>query len=317
MEKSDIYEAVARLIGYKRFGLLRKMRLKSRSYFLDVDELVYNKKIDERIRTWEEWNILRSTHVDKVFKEKVYKQVLSKDTRIIIPGECSMCGAKHGFIGFISDNDIINHRESFACVSCSRLRRERVIIEKIRNLYKSGKKDIYIYETGANYRFIKKFARNAVGSEYLSPEYNSGDIIKGVLHEDANNLSFGDESFDVVVSRDVFEHLNDPVQCFKEAYRVLKPGGVCIVSIPWNSEARFSDRRARITNGEVENILPPKYHWNPVTKKSDSFVFWDYGWDFLDYMKEGGFEDAYIQAYYDDKKGYLGNIGTYFVAIKQ
>jgi SAM-dependent methyltransferase len=45
--------------------------------------------------------------------------------------------------------------------------------------------------------------------------------------EDAMRLSFGDASFDVVVSSQVYEHVPDARQMMREIHRVLRPGGVC------------------------------------------------------------------------------------------
>jgi SAM-dependent methyltransferase len=42
----------------------------------------------------------------------------------------------------------------------------------------------------------------------------------------AESLDFADESFDIVHSRAVAEHVKDPQIMFEEAFRVLKPGGV-------------------------------------------------------------------------------------------
>ena len=45
---------------------------------------------------------------------------------------------------------------------------------------------------------------------------------------DAQNLSYGDESFDVVISRNLTWTLPDPERAYAEWFRVLKPGGVLL-----------------------------------------------------------------------------------------
>jgi SAM-dependent methyltransferase len=45
-------------------------------------------------------------------------------------------------------------------------------------------------------------------------------------------LPFGDESFDVVVTAEVLEHLRLPEHAVAEAARVLKPGGLLVGSVP-------------------------------------------------------------------------------------
>jgi ubiquinone/menaquinone biosynthesis C-methylase UbiE len=46
--------------------------------------------------------------------------------------------------------------------------------------------------------------------------------------ENAERLSFGNESFDVVYSYGVLHHTPNPEEAFREVYRVLKPGGKAI-----------------------------------------------------------------------------------------
>lgn len=48
------------------------------------------------------------------------------------------------------------------------------------------------------------------------------------LEDDAVNLSFDNNTFDVSISNTVAEHI-EPSAFFGEQYRVLKPGGVCLV----------------------------------------------------------------------------------------
>lgn len=44
--------------------------------------------------------------------------------------------------------------------------------------------------------------------------------------DDAYNLSFDDESFDIVHAHQVLQHLTDPVAALREWRRVVKPGGI-------------------------------------------------------------------------------------------
>lgn len=45
-------------------------------------------------------------------------------------------------------------------------------------------------------------------------------------------IPFGDESFDIVISDNVLEHLRDPARVFAEVNRVLKPGGRFLFKTP-------------------------------------------------------------------------------------
>jgi len=46
------------------------------------------------------------------------------------------------------------------------------------------------------------------------------------------NLDFPDNSFDVLTSCDVIEHVEHDDQALREFYRVLRPGGVAILTVP-------------------------------------------------------------------------------------
>jgi ubiquinone/menaquinone biosynthesis C-methylase UbiE len=48
----------------------------------------------------------------------------------------------------------------------------------------------------------------------------------------AEHMPFEDSSFDKVLCLDTFEHVNDEQKVADEIYRVLKPGGVLVLSVP-------------------------------------------------------------------------------------
>ncbi len=55
---------------------------------------------------------------------------------------------------------------------------------------------------------------------------------KGVLRGDATRLPFADGSFDVVITSEVLEHIQDDVAAIAEMVRVLKPGGHFAATVP-------------------------------------------------------------------------------------
>ena len=55
---------------------------------------------------------------------------------------------------------------------------------------------------------------------------------KGVLRGDATQLPFDDASFDVVITSEVLEHIQDDVAAIAEMFRVLKPGGIFAATVP-------------------------------------------------------------------------------------
>ncbi len=60
----------------------------------------------------------------------------------------------------------------------------------------------------------------------------AADKLVGVMRGDARNLAFPDDTFDVVITSEVLEHLQDDVAAISEMVRVLKPGGRFAATVP-------------------------------------------------------------------------------------
>ncbi len=52
------------------------------------------------------------------------------------------------------------------------------------------------------------------------------------VNESIENLSCADNSFDVIVCNQVYEHVQDPQYLIAEIYRILRPGGYCYFAGP-------------------------------------------------------------------------------------
>lgn len=68
-------------------------------------------------------------------------------------------------------------------------------------------------------------------SEYITFDMVPGkniDVVGNVL-----DLPFSDKSFDTVISTQVLEHVEKPWMMVKEIYRILKTGGICILTAPF------------------------------------------------------------------------------------
>jgi SAM-dependent methyltransferase len=60
----------------------------------------------------------------------------------------------------------------------------------------------------------------------------TADRLIGVLRGDGRRLPFPDDTFDVVITSEVLEHIQDDVTAIAEMVRVLKPGGRFAATVP-------------------------------------------------------------------------------------
>ena len=101
---------------------------------------------------------------------------------------------------------------------------------------------------------------------------------------EASPLASG--SFDVVLALDVLEHLDDDVTGLREAARLLKPGGLLLVTVPalpslWGGQDEVSNHRRRYTRRTLRRTftqaqLPPQYvtYFNTILFPPVAAVRW-------------------------------------------
>lgn len=82
--------------------------------------------------------------------------------------------------------------------------------------------------------------------------YDSNSLGKvmenGASNQNLENMTFEDNTFDIFITQDVMEHINNPQKAFAEIARVLKGGGVTyfhnpIVSFPEEQTKNRDTRR--------------------------------------------------------------------------
>lgn len=77
-----------------------------------------------------------------------------------------------------------------------------------------------------------------------------------MVRGDGQALPFADGSFDILMGLDVFEHIPEDRTAFAEAFRVLRPGGILVLSVPafralWGPHDVALHHKRRYRRGEV------------------------------------------------------------------
>jgi ubiquinone/menaquinone biosynthesis C-methylase UbiE len=72
-----------------------------------------------------------------------------------------------------------------------------------------------------------------VGLDYPPTRESLANTVRPEVHGDARTLPFADQSFDGVLCSQVLEHVDRPETVVREMSRILKPGGVGLISVPF------------------------------------------------------------------------------------
>ncbi len=231
-----------------------------------------------------------------------------------IAGHCAICNQDTSFacdFAYARQGDhgmLPNWRESLLCRGCGFRNRVRGALHVLLQEYRPGAEDrIYLSEQLTRvYRWMKGRFRNIIGSEYVSDSSAPGSERLGIRHEDLQQLSFPDASFDFVLSFDVLEHVPYVESAFAEMRRVLRPGGRLFFTAPM--VLTYSDTLTRAVlraDGSINHLEPPEYHGNPSNPAKGALCFRHFGWRVLDDLRDAGFAEAQVLTWWDDKLGYL------------
>jgi len=184
-----------------------------------------------------------------------------------LPRTCPICGYHGVFIG-------VGHppRWDARCLGCGSRERHRLT-------------HLWITEGGGD-RLVGKrilhFAPEKIVMRRMrgNPRYETADLHQpGVTHKvDITRVPLPDAGYDVVMAHHVLEHIEDDRQAMRELFRLLKPDGVAVLSVPINASRRET----------YENPL--------VTTPAERFAHFSaedhlryYGLDFADRLASVGF----------------------------
>ena len=150
--------------------------------------------------------------------------------------------------------------------------------------------NLKIYEPGLIGPFRKFFQKLPhYHTSYFWNDVEPGESREGVQCQDLMNLTHEDNSFDLVLSSDIFEHVRKPFAGFQEVNRVLKPGGFHIFSIP-SDHPMPSETVFRVDTSGPEDVFVLPRHYHSAPKGGKSLVYTDFGEDMVEIMAGAGID---------------------------
>lgn len=184
-----------------------------------------------------------------------------------VPRQCPICGYHGVFISVGSPP-----RRDARCPSCGSRERHRLV-------------HLWVTEGGGDRlagKRILHFAPEKVVQRQMRGNklYETADLYEsGVTHRvDIAHTALADASYDVVIAHHVLEHIPDDRAAMREMFRLLKPGGIAVLSTPINASRRETYENPSITDPALRTL-----HFSAPDHKRY------YGLDFADRLTDAGF----------------------------
>ncbi len=200
---------------------------------------------------------------------KLIAPVLYKGDKVV----CPVCEKK--FSKFLSYGSNVAHRENVLCPYDLTLERHRLMWLYLKNHSNFfTQKDLKVLHIAPEQCYHKKFkAQNNL-------VYLTGDLVSPIadMHFDLHDIPLESDRFDIVFCNHVMEHVDDAIQCMRELYRVMKPGGWAIIQVPQDFTRNSTYEDPLITSPEDRE----KHFW----QKDHVRLF---GKDYPDWLKKAGF----------------------------
>jgi SAM-dependent methyltransferase len=209
-------------------------------------------------------------------------------------GSCNICNRRTLFIC-----DVASDRWIRRCCRCRSTPKYRAIVsvieaeigERITHYIRSHR--IYELSTTSPIFRLLRGHNNYEASGYFSDKPFGEKLSPFYSNQDLQNLTFPSGSFDAVISSETMEHIRRPWQGFAQVYRVLKPGGFYIFTIPFRDD-RLTRPRVDTAGEQDIFLLEKMYHQDPY-RPEDSLVYTDFGADLPELLRPIGFDTKLVR----------------------
>ncbi len=184
-------------------------------------------------------------------------------------------GVLQGYAGLFRDDVLISYSLAYYFYKM-KMTIDGMVAREIKSKGKGAA--VSIMDMGCNrgydvFRMNRKFAESSLSFTGLDISPVDIEYAKDVATREnlgncsfvvgnAESTEFKDNSFDIVVCSELLEHVPQPEKVMKEIYRIVKKGGIAIISTP-NADNRL---------GKLKKFAPRKLkqNWNqPVPKQKD------------------------------------------------
>jgi len=215
-----------------------------------------------------------------------------------LAGRCVTCGGASRFLAVPAADGSL--RESLRCEACGCIARQRAVAGLLLDAVGPGAEVYLTEQASALYLALRRRLPRLHGSEWTAAAWQRlrmsawlwrHGVPRLVRREDVTALGFGDAGLDAVASLDVLEHVSDYRRALREFARVLRPGGLLLLCVPYDPALAGVDTLATVdAAGTVTHLRPPEYHGDPLG--GGVLCFHRFGDGLPEAVAAAGFEDV-------------------------
>ncbi|MDQ7054474.1 MAG: methyltransferase domain-containing protein [candidate division KSB1 bacterium] len=207
---------------------------------------------------------------------------------------CNICGHQGPFIrpeGL---------KEGYQCTNCSASSRNRLVMLVLGMLLGYGDRPVHTWPGDRSIRILEPCPRGPQVAflkdkfDYVMPEYDAEKIAAGAdprEFADVQQLAFENASFDYVIASDIFEHVREDVKGFQEIFRILKPGGTFLLTVPYDHARETTLDRVKVEGEKDIPLVEPRYAGGGGV----TLDYREYGRDLLQKLRDVGFTVGFLQ----------------------
>jgi len=175
------------------------------------------------------------------------------------------------------------------CINCRSTQIHRAVGFVLESLSIPNTFTYELSSRGALHKYLKRKVENFYYSEYFD-DIPLGLMKNSVVCQDVQNLLLSNESFDLVTSTEVFEHVPYDIKGFSEVYRVLKNKGYFIFTVPLSDSPQTIERCYLEEDGTITHKFEPEYHGDRIRGQGKVLAFRNYGLDIIERLSNCGFK---------------------------
>jgi hypothetical protein len=223
---------------------------------------------------------------------------------------CPLCGHEGSLLHELPDLETFAHhhidplRETLRCRGCKAKMRDRMLAaglldalgergvtaSTIDELSTVLPADVTILDTDAHSRISHRLKDHPGFHRSLYvPDRANGDSLgeERLLNVDLERMPFSDDSFDIIITSEVMEHVRYVDRAHTEIARCLRPGGTYLFTVPYDERL---ERTWRLVDEETDRDLvhPPHIHGDPMLREEGIRSYRVFGRDITDQLAKAG-----------------------------